>query len=219
MSKKNFFSGKEFLTNALFGNNNFIKKRKRMNIVPPVEGVFKTPYDQYRHLDGKPYLLTGMVDPRTTDYNDVGPLWLVEIEGNVIQAWPDELHVKNDERIKLYEITLPGFNGATDETDHLVKWVVARSPEEALKVAEHYHPQIMEARVSLLSSVVNSSAGIDYSITDIENRLEYLRQELRAERISYGELHALQHLAAFIDPDDVELREAAGLSEFKNEEE
>ena len=44
-------------------------------------------------------------------------------------------------------------------------------------------------------------------------RLEYLRGELRAERISYGELAELQSLAAHIDPSDVELLEAAGVPE------
>lgn len=44
-------------------------------------------------------------------------------------------------------------------------------------------------------------------------RLEYLRGELRAERISYGELAELQSLAAHIKPDDVELLEAAGVPE------
>jgi hypothetical protein len=46
-----------------------------------------------------------------------------------------------------------------------------------------------------------------------EERLEYLRAELRAERISYSELAELQSLAEHIDPSDVELREAAGLPE------
>lgn len=45
----------------------------------------------------------------------------------------------------------------------------------------------------------------------IKERLEYLRQELRAERISYGELHELQSLAKHIDAGDVELLEAAGV--------
>ena len=45
---------------------------------------------------------------------------------------------------------------------------------------------------------------------DIPARLEYLRGELRAERISYGELSELQSLSAHIDPGDVELLEAAG---------
>jgi hypothetical protein len=49
-----------------------------------------------------------------------------------------------------------------------------------------------------------------------KQRLEYLRGELRAERISYGELHELQSLAAHIDPGDVELLEAAGVPEDRN---
>ena len=46
-----------------------------------------------------------------------------------------------------------------------------------------------------------------------KERLEYLRQELRAEHISWGELLELQSLAEHIDPDDVELLEAAGVPE------
>lgn len=48
----------------------------------------------------------------------------------------------------------------------------------------------------------------------MKKRLEYLRQELRAERISYGELAELQSLVTYIDSDDVELLEAAGVEEF-----
>jgi hypothetical protein len=47
-----------------------------------------------------------------------------------------------------------------------------------------------------------------------KRRLEYLRGELRAERMSYAELAELQSLAKFIDKDDVELLEAAGVPEF-----
>jgi hypothetical protein len=46
-----------------------------------------------------------------------------------------------------------------------------------------------------------------------EKRLEFLRKELRAERISYGELAELQSLVKYIKPDDVELLEAAGVPE------
>ena len=45
-------------------------------------------------------------------------------------------------------------------------------------------------------------------------RLEYLRGELRAGNMSYGELAELQSLVKFIDEDDVELLEAAGVPEF-----
>jgi hypothetical protein len=47
----------------------------------------------------------------------------------------------------------------------------------------------------------------------IQDRLEYLRGELRAERISWGELAELQGLAEHIQPGDVELLEAAGVPE------
>lgn len=52
----------------------------------------------------------------------------------------------------------------------------------------------------------------------IEKRLEQLRKELRAERISYGELAELQSLAKYIDKNDVELLEAAGVPEFDENE-
>ena len=52
----------------------------------------------------------------------------------------------------------------------------------------------------------------------IKSRLEYLRTELRAERISYGELFELQSLIPYIDKDDVELLESAVVPEFKEEE-
>lgn len=48
----------------------------------------------------------------------------------------------------------------------------------------------------------------------IKTRLEYLRQELRAERMSYGELAELQSLAQYIDRGDVELLEPAGVPEY-----
>lgn len=50
--------------------------------------------------------------------------------------------------------------------------------------------------------------------TEVKTRLEYLRSEIRAERIGYAELAELQSLANYIEPDDVELLEAAGVPEF-----
>lgn len=55
---------------------------------------------------------------------------------------------------------------------------------------------------------------LGYNLTpNPKARLEYLRGELRAERISYGELSELQDLAPHIEPGDVELLEAAGVPE------
>lgn len=45
----------------------------------------------------------------------------------------------------------------------------------------------------------------------IKSRLEELRAVLRSESISYGELHELASLKAYIEDDDVELLEPAGV--------
>ena len=50
-------------------------------------------------------------------------------------------------------------------------------------------------------------------VQQVSQRLEYLRDELRGERISYGELFELQTLAPHIALDDIELLEAAGVPE------
>lgn len=47
----------------------------------------------------------------------------------------------------------------------------------------------------------------------VKKRLEYLRGEIRGERISYGELVELQSLAKYIETGDAELSEAAGIPE------
>lgn len=48
---------------------------------------------------------------------------------------------------------------------------------------------------------------------EMQRRLEHLRQELRAERISYGEIAELQSLVNYIDRRDTELLEACGTLE------
>jgi hypothetical protein len=53
---------------------------------------------------------------------------------------------------------------------------------------------------------------------EIKKRLEYLRNELRNERISYGELVELASLVQYIEPGDVELLEAAGVPEFEEDQ-
>lgn len=54
-------------------------------------------------------------------------------------------------------------------------------------------------------------------MSEIEDRLEYLRGEIEAERISYSELYELQTLAEHIKPGDVVLLEWAGVPEFPEE--
>lgn len=50
----------------------------------------------------------------------------------------------------------------------------------------------------------------------IKERLEYIRAELRSNRISYSEILELQTLSKYIDNNDVELLEAAGIHESNN---
>ena len=52
----------------------------------------------------------------------------------------------------------------------------------------------------------------------IEGRLEYLRGEIKAERISYGEIAELQSLVDHIDSGDVQLLEWAGVKENGDED-
>ena len=54
------------------------------------------------------------------------------------------------------------------------------------------------------------------NIEAIKKRLEYLRQQIRNENISYGEIAELQSLAKHIDNNDIELLQWAGVKE--NEE-
>jgi hypothetical protein len=53
----------------------------------------------------------------------------------------------------------------------------------------------------------------------IRERLEYLRSQIEAECISYGEIAELQDLAEYIDDGDVLLLQWAGVPEFPGEEE
>lgn len=50
-------------------------------------------------------------------------------------------------------------------------------------------------------------------IAEAMARLEYLRGEIEAERIGYGELVELRNLAKYIDPSDTLLLEWAGVEE------
>jgi len=55
-------------------------------------------------------------------------------------------------------------------------------------------------------------------VTKREGKLEYLRQEIENERISYGEIAELQGLAEHIDKGDTLLLEWALVPEFGADE-
>lgn len=77
--------------------------------------------------------------------------------------------------------------------------------------SEWYTKEINRVRAAVDSApLAAAKKGAEIAIPE---RLEQLREALRAENISYGELAELQSLAAHIAPDDVELLEAAGVPE------
>lgn len=47
----------------------------------------------------------------------------------------------------------------------------------------------------------------------IQDRLEYLREQIEKQSISYSEIAELQSLAQYIEPGDVDLLEWAGVEE------
>lgn len=49
----------------------------------------------------------------------------------------------------------------------------------------------------------------------IKSKLEYLRQQLRQECISYYEIMELESLKDYIDKSDIELLEAIGIPEYE----
>jgi hypothetical protein len=71
-------------------------------------------------------------------------------------------------------------------------------------------------------AIWDCASGSEYRLMregdEPSQRLEELREALRSESISYGELAELQSLAEHIDKDDVELLEASGVAEFESDE-
>ena len=53
----------------------------------------------------------------------------------------------------------------------------------------------------------------------IKRRLEAIRKSIQNENVSYGELAELQSLSQYIDSNDIELRQAASIPEFEDEDE
>lgn len=95
-----------------------------------------------------------------------------------------------------------------------VKWIEDR-PEWVAKIdAEFEYGQIGAAALAA------HTAGTEYGRTHRPaDRLERIRESLRRQNISYGELHELQAMTRFIDPGDLELLEAAGVPEHNSDSE
>jgi hypothetical protein len=63
------------------------------------------------------------------------------------------------------------------------------------------------------NGALNYAHKLEREHDEARARLEYLRGEIHAERISYGEIAELQGLVPHIDPHDFELLEWAGVTE------
>jgi len=116
----------------------------------------------------------------------------------------------------LYTVTLAW--GRTEDVASRRDFVV-----EADREATAFEAAVQELKTQLLIEAANVQPwAVSYHRGGgrrVQDRLEYLRGELRAERISYGELAELQGLAEHIEAGDVELLEAAGVPEFPDADE
>ena len=90
--------------------------------------------------------------------------------------------------------------------------VLARglSMDQATRMVERYPDS---SRSMVVKEKQFSQDKYFLTVEQIKKKLEYFRQELRAERISQGELIELEFFAKYIDEGDVELLEAAGVPE------
>lgn len=120
-------------------------------------------------------------------------------------------------------VWLAGEFSAPGSLDFLGVGIVQEDPSDVEYVyvidcdalGEDGRPKVTchHAVFSTSGALVGAIVGIPAPDSPKE-RLEYLRQELRAERLSWGDVHELQSLAGHIEPGDVELLEAAGVPEF-----
>lgn len=89
---------------------------------------------------------------------------------------------------------------------------------------EHWVPQVLENLKQHFEPTGKTVSGgyvevpiykfiSEESLAGIKKRLEHIRGEIKAERVSYGELLELQSLAKYIEAGDMELQEAAGIPE------
>ena len=110
--------------------------------------------------------------------------------------------------------TMPGDEGFISERRREFVVEAGTEAEAFGKASQELLTQLLVEATSVKPWAVSYERTGDRRVAA---RLEYLRGELRAERISYGELAELQGLADQIEPGDVELLEAAGVPEFPDE--
>ena len=104
------------------------------------------------------------------------------------------------------DVVVDLFVGSAKESRHIVRLVLATEGNE---YSLSYTDREKNEDMLILKYGEIKSNNKD----EITKRLEYLRGEIKAERISYGEIAELQGLAKHIESGDVELLEWAGVKE------
>ena len=67
--------------------------------------------------------------------------------------------------MKIFEATLKGFDGSTDNTDHLVKWVSASSLESAEKAVKDAGYELDRPLEEITDPLIFANEGIDLFTT------------------------------------------------------
>lgn len=156
---------------------------------------------------------------------------MAENLANILNGeWPDQCGMPAI-NVMINDQDIFDDQGAGDTIDHLSEqtvyvvhsYVADDEPavfakeQDAQAFAATYEPEA--AIMSLMVAGPGLAAEMIAERTDdpIKERLEELREIVRSESISYGELAELQGLAEHIDHDDVELLEAAGVPEHADD--
>lgn len=116
-----------------------------------------------------------------------------DISPEAVDAWNEQ----TPEQKAAYRFVYPWRAYTDDGNTYRIVELEADTLRELRQKIRHYHLERRNGHGERIAA----------------RRLEYLRGELQAERISYGELAELADLREYIASDDVELLQAAGVEE------
>jgi hypothetical protein len=153
-------------------------------------------------------------DKPSFDYKDKGTLWelykmiMFGIAENSPKKWYEQQMQISAYIQVMYNVAVE--TNIEDATDQLKLELESEEDESTETVTEEVN---MESIDNLIQAQ-NMIQEADYSKKE---RLEEIRTELDNETVSYGELVELEELSEFIEEDDVQLLEAAGVPEFEDD--
>jgi hypothetical protein len=103
----------------------------------------------------------------------------------------------------------PTWRPEENMSGHYYKWYACTANGNTYQIDDLYANTLKDLKKQIKEYHLCKHNG--YGERLASKRLEYLRGELRAERISYGELAELFKLHEYIKPGDVELLGATGV--------